>query len=65
MPKALEIYDSLAAALPENADAREELIAVGMVATGIISAVPHEDRAELVDKFCKTLRLGVAGELHS
>lgn len=61
----LDIASSLASALPEDADVRDELIALGMVTTGVICATPHEDRAELVDTFCKMLRIGVAGELHS
>ncbi len=60
----LDIVSSLAAALPKEADPRDELIALGMVATGVICATEQESRAELVETFCKMLRKGVAGELH-
>jgi hypothetical protein len=62
--EALDIASSLAATLPEEADARDELMALGLVTTGVICAVRHEDRAELVETFCAMLRKGVAGELH-
>lgn len=61
----LDIASSLASALPAAADARDELIALGLVATGVICTTPHENRAELVDTFCRLVREGVAGELHS
>lgn len=65
MTDALELAGEIASVLPEEADPRDELVALGMVATGVICSTRHEDRAELVDTFCKMLRLGVAGELHS
>lgn len=59
-----EIACAIADALPRNASRRAELIAVGMVATALISGSRHEDRAELVEFFCSQLRASVAGELN-
>ena len=48
---------SLADALPREADRRDELIAIGMLTTGLICESPCEnERAELVEAFCNILR---------
>ena len=59
-----DIALALAEALPRNAKRRDELIAVGMVATALIVGTVEEDRAELVEHFCETLRRSVALELN-
>lgn len=63
-PDENEIALMLADALPQNAERRTELIAVGMVATALIAGSNPEDRAELIDTFCATLRKSVAMELN-
>ena len=59
-----DIALALAEALPRNAKRRDELIAVGMVAMALIVGTIEEDRAELVEHFCETLRRSVALELN-
>jgi hypothetical protein len=59
-----EIMRSLMQALPEEADARDELVAVGSLAGAIINATAPEGRADLVERFCATLRKAVATELN-
>lgn len=59
-----EIALALADALPRDADRRSELVAVGMVATALIAGTSEDERAELVDFFCKQLRASVANELN-
>lgn len=59
-----EIAIALADALPRDATRRSELIAIGMVATALISGTRQEERAELVEFFCSQLRASVAGELN-
>ena len=59
-----EIMRSLMQALPEEADARDELVAVGSLAGAIINATAPEGRAALVERFCATLRKAVATELN-
>lgn len=54
------IARALSNALPAQADARDELIALGLVATGVICQTPLEGRAELVDTFCTLIRKGTA-----
>lgn len=58
------IAAALADALPADADTRSELVAVGMVATALISNTAPDGRAALVETFCKTLRASVAGDLN-
>ena len=58
------IAAALADALPADGDTRSELVAVGMVATALISHTAPDERAALVETFCKTLRDSIAGELH-
>lgn len=64
MSDSLSIVKLLTDALPEEAAAREEIIALGIVAGGVIATTPFEGRAELVETFCATLRNQVAGELN-
>jgi hypothetical protein len=64
MSKAKTISENLAEALPATADPRDELVALGMVATAIICQTEPEARAALVDTFCDTLRKGVASGLN-
>jgi hypothetical protein len=59
-----EIAIALADALPRNAKRREEIVAVGMLATALIVGTSETDRAELVETFCNTLRKSVANEMH-
>ena len=59
-----EIMRSLMQALPEEADARDELVAVGSLAGAIINTTAPEGRADLVERFCATLRKAVATELN-
>lgn len=60
MSKPKTIAATLSNALPPRADARDELIALGMIATGVICQTPAQDRAKLVDTFCELMRKGVA-----
>lgn len=64
MPTAREIADTLAEALPEEANLANALVAVGMVTNAIISDAPVAQRAELVEKFCSILKSSIATELH-
>ena len=63
-PSPDDIALALADALPRNAVRRDELIAVGMVATALISGAKDETRSELIEEFCSILRKSVAGELN-
>lgn len=63
-PDAAEIAAALADALPEGADRRDEIVAVGMLATALISGTAAEDRAELVESFCETLRRSICNEMN-
>ena len=64
MPDAGVIMRSLLEALPEEAEARDELVALGAVAAGVINTTEVEGRAALVERFCATLRKNVATELN-
>lgn len=64
MSTANEIALALADALPRQADRRVEIVAVGMLATALISDAKVDQRADLVETFCKALRESVAGELN-
>lgn len=59
-----EIACALADALPRNADLRTEIVAVGMLATALISGAREDDRADLTEEFCAILRRSVAMELN-
>jgi uncharacterized protein YejL (UPF0352 family) len=59
-----DIAEALADALPREANRRDELVAIGMVATALIEGVEAEDRAELVEVFCRTLRNSIAGGMN-
>lgn len=61
-PKSLAL--SVAKAIEKSSDPRAELIALGMVASGIICETAPEERAELVETFCQILRKSVGGALH-
>ena len=61
-PKSLAL--SVAEVMSESKNPRDELVALGMVATGIICETPAEQRAELVETFCQILRNSVTGALH-
>lgn len=58
------IMQSLIEALPAEADARDELVALGSIASAIINTTEPGGRADLVECFCDTLRKGVAMELN-
>jgi hypothetical protein len=64
MSDSKSILKSLTEALPEEADARDELVAIGGLAGAIINTTAPEGRADLVECFCKTLRKAVATELN-
>lgn len=64
MSTADEIASALADALPRNAERRTEIIAVGMLATALISGTCADNRAELVETFCHMLRKSVANEMN-
>lgn len=59
-----KIMRSLLRVLPEKAEARDELVALGAVAAGVISSTDPEGRAALVETFCATLRRNVAIDLN-
>ena len=59
-----EIAMALADALPRDAERRTEIIAVGMLATALIAGTREDERAELVETFCETLRKSVANEMN-
>lgn len=59
-----DIALALADALPRNAERRDEIVAVGMLATALISGSKPSDRADLVEEFCRVLRDSVAMELN-
>jgi len=63
-PEADEIAIALADALPADADPRTELVAIGMLATALIAATDADQRADLVETFCTTLRKSVANEMN-
>jgi len=64
MSDSKSILKSLTEALPEEASARDELVALGAIASAIINATEPDGRAGLVECFCDTLRKGVAMELN-
>lgn len=64
MSQSRQIAEAISDALPPRADARDELIALGLVATGVICQTPVDRRAQLVDTFCALLRKGCATELN-
>ncbi len=59
-----EIAIAIADSLPCDADRRDEIIAVGMVATALISGSDDDARPDLIEEFCAILRKSVAGELN-
>lgn len=64
MSQSRQIAEAISDALPPRADARDELIALGLVATGVICQTPVDRRAQLVDTFCALLRKGCAADLN-
>lgn len=63
-PEIVDIASALAQALPEDGDIRNEIVAVGMLATALIADSKIEERAGLVEYFCATLRKSVASEMN-
>lgn len=63
-PSPDEIAIAIADSLPCDADRRDEIIAVGMVATALISGSDDDARSDLIEEFCAILRKSVAGELN-
>jgi len=47
-----------------EANALDELIALGMIATGVICSTPVEQRSELIETFCALVRKGTATDLN-
>ena len=64
MPDILNIVTSITFALPDEGESRDVLIAVGIVASGILCQAPFEERAELVERFCELLRKSSAIDLN-
>lgn len=64
MHDAKQMACSIADTLTESTDAREELIALGIVVSGVICETPLENRSELVDVFCDLVRKSVASTLN-
>lgn len=65
MPTANEIALSLAEALPQRGSGlKNEIVATGMLMTALIVTAPPEERAELVELVCVSLRHSVAVELN-
>lgn len=60
----ISIAKSLANALPPEAEVRDELTALGFVATGILYQVDPSERAELVETFCRILRKGCTSDFN-
>lgn len=61
----VEIARTLADTLPPSALRRDEIIAVGILATALISGIiDAEERANTVEKFCSQIRANVANELN-
>lgn len=63
-PDAVEIVLALTDALPRNAERRTEIVAVGMLATALISDTCQEDHPRLVEEFCSILRRSIVSELN-
>ena len=61
-PKSLAL--SVADVMSESKNSRDELVALGIVASGIICEMPPEHRAEFVETFCQILRSSVSGVMH-
>ncbi len=59
-----EIAFALADALPRTATRRDEIIAVGILATALIATSAPDGRAELVEEFCAILRDSIRGEMN-
>lgn len=64
MPDAKLLACTIADTLSESKDTRAELVALGMVVSGVICETEPDDRAELVDAFCILLRQSVASTLN-
>lgn len=60
MSSAAQLADSIAESISESTDPRVELVALGMVVSGVICETRPESRAELVETFCTILRQSVA-----
>lgn len=58
------IINSIANALPEESSARDDLIALAVVTTGVIQSVDPEGRPELIEKFCELIRKNAALDLN-
>lgn len=56
--------ERLTDALDENSSAKEDLVALGTIVTCVIFTVAKEERANLVESFCKTLRKSVASDMN-
>lgn len=64
MPDIKDTVRSLASALPDEGEPRDALIAVGIVASGILCQTPVEKRAELIETFCKLLKSSASIDLN-
>lgn len=64
MSDAKRIADSLAHAMPDTADPHDELIALAVVASGVILTTAVDQRAALVDNFCRVVRKSVNLDLN-
>lgn len=64
MPAAEDMACTIADTLTESTNARDELIALGMVVSGVICETEPGTRTELVDLFCDILRKSVSSSLN-
>lgn len=64
MPTVNEIAETLAEALPRESPLGYDIVAVGMLAHALIAEAPPDERSQLVERFCTTLRECVALELN-
>jgi hypothetical protein len=55
---------ALSGTLPEESDPRSELIALGMVTSGVICEAHPDERAGLVERFVAILRGSITADMH-
>lgn len=62
MTNPMPIVNAITDALKPSDDARNELVALGMVVSAVICNLPPTQRPHLVEMFCALLRVAVAEE---
>ena len=55
---------AIAETMPETSTVQDDLVALGMVVSGVICTAEECERNELVEKFCETLRKSMASQLN-